>query len=76
MQSKQHSIIEAIVNTFAGLALNVLLWYAVLIPVFAMTLQVGEVLGANVLITVLAVVKTYVIRRLFNNKTIKENSGC
>ena len=69
MQSKKASLIEAVVNTFIGFLITcavapVIYWLAdVKMSVFSMGI-------ANILFTIVSVIRNYIIRRVFNRTTI------
>lgn len=64
-QSRLESFIEAVLQTFIGLALNVVL-SPVIYPLFGMSTTVLNYLGVSVAFTVVSVLRGYGIRRFFN----------
>lgn len=69
MQSKKASLIEAIVNTFIGflitLVVSPIIYYIVGTKMSAYQLGL-----ANILFTIISVIRNYVIRRCFENGKI------
>lgn len=65
LQSKKHSFIEAIVNTFIGfittLVISPLLYY--ICNIKANLFQITEI---TILFTIISILRNYIIRRWFN----------
>ena len=65
MQSRKHSMIEAVVNVFIGY------WVAVaatqlILPMFGIPVRFDQNLAISGLFTVVSLIRSYCLRRLFN----------
>jgi hypothetical protein len=72
MQSRRDSLIEAIVNTFIGFLITcavapLLYWIA------NVKMSAGQMGVANLLFTLVSVIRNYLIRRWFNGKIYKRH---
>lgn len=69
-QSKKHSWLEALVNTGVGFVLSIaaVQW---LFPLFGVRMTLSENLIATLLMTVISVLRGYVLRRVFNHWHIR-----
>lgn len=67
MQSKAHSLIEALVNVVVGYILSVVVGHAIIYPAFGMTITVGQNLGVTAAFVALSLVRSYITRRYFNH---------
>ena len=65
MQSRRHSIVESVVNTAMGLVVA-LLATAYVLPVFGVVLTLRDNFVATAIMTIISVVRTYMVRRMFN----------
>ena len=65
MQSRRASFIEACVNTAVGYSVSVIANLYVL-PLFGLQVSLKQAAGIGLAFTIIAVVRTYCIRRLFN----------
>jgi hypothetical protein len=63
-QPRRHSLLEAIVNTVVGYALAVLTQMAVF-PLYGLAVPLRETLMIGGIFTVLSVVRSYTLRRVF-----------
>jgi putative flippase GtrA len=72
-QHKRHSLIEALVNTGVGFVLSIaaVQW---LFPLFGVRMTLGENLIATLLMTVISVLRGYVLRRAFNHWHLRSHS--
>lgn len=64
-QKKSHSFIEAIFNTVLGFGVSMAANLIVL-PWFGYEVSVSAAFGIGVIFTVISIVRSYVLRRLFN----------
>jgi hypothetical protein len=69
MQSKKGSFIEAVINTAVGFIIT-LLFSPVIYWVCDVKIEFTQIGMATVLFTILSIVRSYFIRRLFNKKSI------
>jgi len=65
MQTKKRSMIETIVNTAVGLVINITA-QRVIFPMFDMYVSVHENMLIAAIFTVISIMRSYVMRRLFN----------
>lgn len=65
MQSKRHSLAESLANTATGFVLSMcaVQW---VFPMFGVTMNLSENIAATGTMTVVSLVRGYVIRRAFN----------
>lgn len=70
MQSKLHSLIEAWVNIAIGFWINMVANYLVL-PYFGFNVTFGDAFGIGLIFTAISLVRSYVLRRMFNRLTVK-----
>lgn len=68
MQSRKHSMMEAMANTASGFLVS---WIAGLFvyPLFGADFSMSQITGVTVIFTVISVARNYVWRRLFNRYT-------
>lgn len=64
-QSRKHSAIEAVVNVLIGYWVSFLTQLAVF-PIFDIKISVVQNLWIGVIFTVVSLVRSYALRRLFN----------
>ena len=64
-QSHSHSVIEAIINTGVGFGVSMLANLIVL-PWFGFHVSVLAALNIGIIFTVISIVRSYVLRRVFN----------
>lgn len=67
MQSKLHSFIEALSSTAVGFVINVTAQHLIF-PLFGIFIPFSQNLMIAVIFTVISVIRSYVIRRFFNNQ--------
>ena len=65
-QSRLHSFIEAWVNVLIGFAVSFIANMLIL-PAFGFKVSVSQALGIGVAFTIVSVVRSYAVRRLFNS---------
>lgn len=65
MQSKKASMIEVCINTLAGY-LIALLTQILIFPIFDIHISTGSSMIIAVIFTVISIVRSYVMRRIFN----------
>ena len=63
-QSKLMSLVEAVANVIVGYGIAVLVQMA-LFPVFGLSVSIGQNLAIGLVFTVVSLVRSYVLRRLF-----------
>jgi hypothetical protein len=68
MQRKLHSAIEAIVNVMVGYCVATLATWFIL-PLFGYRVSVSDAFGISALFTVVSIVRSYALRRVFNRLT-------
>ncbi len=64
-QSRRHSLIEANVNVLIGFTIN-LIANLIILPAFGYMVSIGDAFGIGLVFTVISVVRSYFVRRLFN----------
>ena len=65
MQSRRHSLFEAIANVVVGYAINVVANLAVL-PLFGLAVGVRDAAGIGLVFTGISLARSYALRRAFN----------
>lgn len=65
MQSKRHSLLEACIGTSIGFGVAFAANFVVL-PAFGYTPSVGENILITTFFTIISIVRSYFVRRLFN----------
>jgi hypothetical protein len=73
-QSRKESLLEATLNTLSGFILSYLVWMLVAAPLFNIPVNHTETFWITCLFTVVSVARSYVWRRLFNNKFFGRNT--
>lgn len=68
IQTKKNSLIEAFVNTFIGLV-TTLMVSPLIYWICDVEISYPKMTGVTVLFTIVSVLRNYIIRRWFNNKT-------
>ena len=69
-QSRLASFVEAWANVAVGFAINMVANLIVL-PAFGYHVTVADALGIGLVFTTISVVRSYVLRRLFNKRTAR-----
>jgi len=70
MQSKKTSVIEVCVNVFSGTIISYLLTLFAL-PLWKLNINPTIALEITILYTLVALIRSYIIRRLFNRRKTK-----
>jgi membrane protein implicated in regulation of membrane protease activity len=71
MQTKRHSMLESITNVAVGFVIT-LVCSPFIYTLCGMEYTWGQLGWVTVIFTALSIVRSYIIRRFFNKKTIKE----
>jgi hypothetical protein len=71
MQSRQHSATEAVANIAIGYAIS-LAAQGVIFPLFGIHTSLGENAAIGAAFTVVSLVRSYALRRLFNRLGMRE----
>lgn len=64
-QTRTQSLIEASLNIAIGFAINLVANLLVL-PIFGLHPTIGDAFGMGLIFTVISIVRSYVLRRVFN----------
>jgi hypothetical protein len=72
-QPKQHSWVEAWTNVAIGYAINIVA-NLLIFPLFGINIAFTTNLGMGLIYTVISVMRSYVLRRLFNRVTERSNT--
>ena len=70
MQSRTDSLMEAIVNIIVGLIVSTIANHWVLPAVLHVQMSLGQNILIGVIFTVISLVRSYSLRRLFNGKSV------
>ena len=70
MQSRWMSLVEAATNIVVGFGLAVLTQVLVF-PLFGLSVSLGENLGIGAVFTVVSLVRSFVLRRVFNALVVR-----
>ncbi|MDA0782403.1 MAG: hypothetical protein O2942_09100 [Proteobacteria bacterium] len=73
-QKKLHSFIEVFTNTFIGYLIAVFT-QMIVFPLFEIKVSVSENMLIAVIFTVVSIIRSYVLRRVFNHFTVKNNKN-
>jgi uncharacterized membrane protein (DUF485 family) len=65
MQTKTKSIIEAISNTFIGMAVSFAI-QLVIYPTMGIPVRISQNIIITIVFTVASIVRSYIVRRIFN----------
>ena len=68
MQTKLESLTEAIINTFIGFVIA-FISQLVFFPIVGINATLGQNFILTIFFTLVSIIRTYVIRRYFNNKS-------
>ena len=71
MQLKRHSLLESIVNVAVGYGVA-LLSQIIIFPVFGLKVSLRDNILIGVFFTVISIVRSYLLRRLFTHITERE----
>lgn len=69
MQSRIDSFMEAVTNTSVGFVISMITWLVVS-EVYGFHTSFWDDLGITGIFTVISILRSYIIRRLFNGKSI------
>ena len=69
MQSKKQSLIESLTSTTIGIIIGILLNLTIL-PIFGYPVSLADSLWISLIFTAISVVRSYVVRRIFNSKGV------
>ena len=67
MQRKKQSLIESLTSTMIGIIIGIVLNLTIL-PIFGYPVSVVDSLWISLIFTVISVVRSYAVRRIFNSK--------
>ena len=67
MQSKRESMIESLTSTTIGIIIGIVLNLTIL-PMFGYPVSLSDSLWISLIFTAISVVRSYVVRRIFNLK--------
>jgi hypothetical protein len=70
MQSRAMSLVEAVANVVVGFAVAVLAQMLVF-PLFGLRASLDQNLGIGAIFTVVSLVRSYALRRVFNRRAIQ-----
>jgi len=70
MQTRLSSFVEAWINVAIGFGIN-LVANLIVLPAFGYHVTLGDALGIGVVFTVISVARSYVIRRWFNRRVVR-----
>lgn len=71
-QTKVMSLVEALINTMVGFMVSVLAQYAIF-PLFGVYISFSQHILMGGLFTIVSILRSYYIRRLFNYLQLKTN---
>jgi hypothetical protein len=72
MQKKSHSLIESLVNVLIGYIIALLAQLSIF-PLFGINISMSDNLMIGALFTVVSIVRSYALRRLFNYISVMGN---
>jgi len=72
MQAKKHSLFESVVNVIIGYFVA-LLSQLLVFPIFDIHVDIKTNIYIGLWFTVISIVRSYILRRVFTKKTEKEN---
>ena len=67
MQTKKQSFIESLTSTTIGIIIGIVLNLTIL-PMFGYPVSLSDSLWISLIFTAISVVRSYVVRRIFNSK--------
>lgn len=71
-QSKKDSVIESIVGTSIAFCISTCTMAFIVSPLFSLKTNFGEDIAITAIFTVISIVRSYVVRRLFNLKELRK----
>lgn len=72
MQTKRHSVLEAIVNTVIGLVVS-FLTQLVVYPLFGIEISLIHNVYITIIFFIISTIRSYTLRRIFNKLTERKN---
>jgi hypothetical protein len=66
MQSVRHTVLEVLISTGAAFIISALLQHFVVNPLWHLQSSASDSIGITVLFTVVSLVRSYILRRIFN----------
>ena len=72
MQHKVDSILEAVCNQTVGFILAMATYVFIINPLFNLNSSPAESFWITTIFTVISIIRSYVLRRIFNGRTIYE----
>jgi len=69
-QTKFHSLLEALFNIIVGFGIN-LGGNLIILPMFGFKVSLSQAFGIGLLFTMISIIRSYVIRRWFNQIMVK-----
>jgi hypothetical protein len=72
MQKKSHSLIESLVNVLIGYIIALLAQLSIF-PLFGINISMSDNLMIGALFTIVSIVRSYALRRLFNYISVMGN---
>lgn len=73
MQTRKGALIESLAGTAIGFVISVLVWQFVINPLWNLHTGIIDNLSITLLFTVVSVVRSYYVRRVFNHMHNKNN---
>lgn len=70
MQTKKQSLLESVINTTIGLIIS-MLSQLFIYGVMRIPVTISQSVLLTLFFTVVSIIRSYIIRRIFNKKTIK-----
>jgi hypothetical protein len=65
-QTKLESFIEQCLNTASGFIISLIVWTAIIVPVWDLQVNMIQNINITLIFTILSIVRGYVWRRFFN----------
>lgn len=73
MQTSRQSMVESLLGTAIGFIISVLVWQFIVNPIWELHTTIFQNLNITLLFTVVSVIRSYYVRRLFNHLHTKNN---
>jgi hypothetical protein len=67
MQTKTESMIETTLNISSGFVISLIFWSLVIVPLYDLPVTQSQNLSITLMFTVVAVIRSYIWRRIFSN---------
>lgn len=71
MQTKKHSFIEAVTNTAVGFIISLTATF-IIFPIVDIQSTGTKNVIVTIFFTVISIIRSYILRRFFNKKTVKK----